>query len=118
MDERRSPRISAVSGSSIRLGFQHSPSSQTEAYRSTESFDSRCGERLGEHVGDHVVCRTVSEANFAIFDGFANEMMTDVKMLGTGVIHRVLSERDSGLVVAIDEKRLREWTRDLGEKLV
>lgn len=69
------------------------------------------GKVLGQNVGNIVVSRGPFESDLAVDGGLADEVVSNVDVLGLRVLNRVLGESDGGFVVAEDD----EWRRDRAE---
>ena len=84
------------------LDLQHSPSSRSEAHRSSEMLHLDGGKGLREDVGGLLVRRAVDESNRAGLDRVADEMVPDVDMFGACVKFVVASKGDGTHVVGVN----------------
>jgi len=81
---------------------QYSPSKRQKSDSLQLGFMLRTAECFGKQVSGVVFGRAVGDFDILRFDTFANEVVTNVDVFGSGVELIVVSESNGGLVVGLD----------------
>ena len=92
-------RSDGRSGTWLRAHFRHSPSFRTESKSSSEMLHLGRGQGLGERVSDHVVRWAIHEAEGALLNDPANEVIAHVNVFGACMILVITGEGNGGLVI-------------------
>ena len=75
-----------------RLTFQHSPSNYCESQFQGEVLDFGRWQSFGKGVGHHVIGWAINQMEMTVFDNIANEVKTDVNILGASMILMVFCQ--------------------------
>ena len=86
-------------------GQSESESESESKQLGEQLLELRRGQRLGEEVSDHVSGRLVHELEVSTLNTFANEVVSDVNVLGALFGEGVLAESNAALVVFEDGSR-------------
>ena len=101
----------------MQIGFQHSPSIESKSEFGSKVLDLCGWEGLSESVSNHFVGGAVDQLNLALVNDIADKMITNINVLGLGMVLVVLGECDGGLVVAQGCGRFRD-VEEIGEDIL